>query len=155
MLQMLGREGNRDFTAPQARGPKGLLTIYLTPLCQPRSACRFSKIYLLLLGGGLGIVMLMIVNLFSSLLHCNTDLSQRGKPLPTTSSSHIEILTQLSFFLFFFFFRGGSRECCWPYKESFTLLKIFEKEDGFSLKFSCFLGSRTSPPLKEMKKRFL
>lgn len=97
VLQMLGREGNRDFTAPQARGPKGLLTVYLTPLCQPRSACRFSKIYLLLLGGGLGIVMLMIVNLFSSLLHCNTDLSQRGKPLSTTSSSHIEILTQLFF----------------------------------------------------------
>ena len=95
VLQMLGRE---DFTAPQARGPKGLLTVYLTPLCQPRSACRFSKIYLLRLGGGLGIVMLMIVNLFSSLLHCNTGLSQRGRLLSTTSSSHTEILAQLSFF---------------------------------------------------------
>lgn len=94
--------------------------------------------------------MLMIVNLFSSLLHCNTDLSQRGKPLSTTSSSHIEILTQL-----FFFPRGGGRECCWPYKESFTVLKVFEKEEDFSLRFSCFLGSRTSPPLTGMKKRFL
>ena len=97
-------------------------------------------------------MMLMIVNLFSSLLHCNTDLSQRGKPLPTTSSSHIEILTQLSFFLSFFFGEGAGNAAGLIKK---ALLKIFEKEDGFSFKFSCFLGSRTSPPLKEMKKRFL
>lgn len=70
-------EKKTDHTAMEARGPKGPLTIDLTLLCQPGSACRFSKIYLLLLEGEMGIVVLMIVNLFSSSLHLNTDLSQR------------------------------------------------------------------------------
>lgn len=127
MLQTLGRGGNWDHTAMAARGPKGPLTIYLTPLCQPGSACRFSKIYLLLLGGGMGMVVLVIVNLFSSLLHLNTDLSQRMEASFYTSSSHIEIRTQLSLFLLFSLFflfltgEGWGRKGCWHCKESINV----------------------------------
>lgn len=40
----------------------------------------------------MGIVVLMIVNLFSSLLHLNADFSERGKPLSTTFSCYIKNL---------------------------------------------------------------
>lgn len=69
----------------------------------------------------MGIVVLKIVNLFSALLHLNTDFSQRrvGQPLCTTSSCHTEILTEPSLL-------GGGGRCCRPWAES-NLLKYFEK----------------------------
>lgn len=60
--------------------------------------------------GALGTVVLVVVNLFSSLFHLNADLSQRVEasllPLPPTW-----ILNEFSFFL-----EGVvvEVECCWP-----------------------------------------
>lgn len=130
----------------EARGPKGPLTITidLTPLCQPGSVCRFSKIYLLLLEGGMGIVVLMIVNLFSSLLHLNADFSERGGslfllPFPATLRT-------------FFFFGGGA--ACQVQKALSYSIKMFRKEEDLSLYSLVFQAPRTSHPLKDMRESF-
>lgn len=65
----------------------------------------------------MGTVVLMIVNLFSSLLHLNTDLSQRGKPLLP-----LPPILRPSLNLFW----GMEGECCWSCIESNDLLlKMF------------------------------